>query len=127
MRRRSQETLVGLCLLLPALALLACRDDRDPADEAPGAALPIWGSCENWEGRDRRCDQAALLADHEECVRTEGEPERQRMRAAGVAGLARRRAAERITIVCLEKRGWRMRPEGFRHLPGRRPPPPPPS
>lgn len=128
MRRRSQVTLRGLCLLLPALATLACRDEPDqPVGQDPAASLPLWARCENWRRANHSCDQTTLLADHEECVRTEGEPDRQRLLAAGVGGMARRRAVERKTIVCLEQRGWMMKPAGLRNLPGRPPQAAPPS
>lgn len=128
MRRRSQVTPRGLCLLLPALAALGCQDEpAAPAAQDPSASLPLWARCENWRRPNHSCDPTALLADYEECVRTEGNPSRERLREAGVGPLALRRAEERTIIVCLERRHWMMKPEGFRNLPGRPPQPDPPS
>ena len=128
MRRRSQGTLRALCLLLLALAALACREEpAPPAGEDPAAALPLWARCENWRRPDHSCDQTALLADYEECVRTEGDPSGQRLLQDGVGRLARRRAVERTVIVCLERRRWMMKQAGMRNLPGRPQPAAPPS
>lgn len=128
MRRRSQGTLRGLCLLLPALAALACQDEpAAPEREDPAASLPLWARCENWRRPNHSCDPTVLLADYEECVRTEGVPTRQRLLQAGVARLARLRAEERTIIVCLERRHWMMKAAGLRNLPGRPPQAAPPS
>ncbi len=116
----SQGKLRGLCLSLLALVPLACQDEpAAPAGQDPRASLPFWALCENWQRRDKSCDQAVLLADHEVCMRTESLPTRQRLLEARVARLARRRAEERTTIVCLERRAWMLTEAGFRNLPGR--------
>jgi hypothetical protein len=124
MPRPTQEKLRGLCLVLLAAGAFACGEDDPPP--VPEQALPIWGACETWRRRDGSCDQAALLADYQDCLRTEGIPHRQRL----VEHQARRNAVsrnwQRATIVCVEKRGWKMTEAGFRNLPGRPTPPPPP-
>jgi hypothetical protein len=109
-----------MCLLLLALAALACRDEAaDPAAQDPAASLPLWARCENWRRPDHSCDQTALLADYEECARTE--------RAPRAGRLARQRALERAIIVCIERRRWLMNPAALRNLPGRPQPDGPPS
>jgi len=67
------------------------------------------------------------MADYEECERTAGEPTRQRLFQHGVGNLAVALAGQRNTIVCLEKRFWRMTPAGLRNLPGREKQAAPPS
>jgi hypothetical protein len=124
MRRCSQGILRALCPLLLALAALACREEpAPPTGEDPAASFPVWARCENWRHPDHSCDQAALLADYEECVRTEGDPTRERL--SHVGRLARSRAVERTIIVCLERRRWRMREAALKNLPGREPAAPP--
>jgi hypothetical protein len=124
MRRRSQGTLRALCLVPLALAALACREEpAPPTGEDPAASLPFWARCENWRHADHSCDPSALLADYEECVRTEGDPAGERLRHVG--RLARSRAVERTIVVCLERRRWRVKEAGLRNLPGRQPASPP--
>jgi hypothetical protein len=126
MRRRSQVTLRALCLLLLALAALACQEEpAAPAGEDPTASLPVWARCENWRRPNHSCDQTALLADYEECVRTDGDESQRRLHSVG--RLARSRAVERTIIVCLERRHWMMKAAGLRNLPGRPQPAAPPS
>jgi hypothetical protein len=109
-----------MCLLLLALAALACRDEAaDPVGQDPASSLPLWARCENWRRSDHSCDQTALLADYEECARTASAPKAGR--------LARLRGQERAIIVCLERRRWLMNAAALRNLPGRPQPAGPPT
>jgi hypothetical protein len=126
MPRPAQEKLLGLCLVLLAAGLAACREDDPAPAPAQKQELPFWALCENWRRRDGSCDQNALLADYQGCLRSEGDPTRERLLDHRVRSTAVSRAWQRATIVCLEKRAWMMTEAGRRNLPGR-PPPPPPS
>jgi hypothetical protein len=128
MPRRSQEKLLGLCLVLLAAGGVAC-GEGEPAPAQTTAQkeeLPTWADCKNWRRRDGSCDPAALLADYQHCLGTEGIPTKQRLLEHQVRSTAVARAWERATIVCLEKRRWMMKPEAMQYLPGRSPPPPSP-
>ena len=123
----AQERLLGLCLVLLAAGGVACGEDDPPPVQKPD--LPTWALCENWRRRDGSCDQAALLADYEDCLRTEGAPDKQRLLDHQVRRTAVSRQWQRATIVCIEKRHWMMTEAGRQNLPGREAPsrPPPPS
>lgn len=54
----------------------------------------------------------ALIADYEDCLRTAGAPEIERLRRAGRGNRAVHLAGERMTILCLELRRWVMTEEG---------------
>ena len=124
MPRPAQEKLLGLCLVLLAAGWVGCGKDEPPPVQPE---TPFWALCDNWRRRDGSCDPAALLADYQECLNTEGNPERERLRQHGVRSTAVAREWQRKTIVCLEKRHWRMTQAGIQNLPGRPPPPPPPA
>ncbi|MFI5217551.1 MAG: hypothetical protein ACHQ3O_13510 [Candidatus Limnocylindria bacterium] len=111
MRHPSQAKLRGLCLLWLAFGAFACGEDPAPPAEPP---IPLWAQdiCEKWRHRDGSCDQRALIADYEECMRTDGRAELDRLRNAGVRSRMRLAAQERATMLCLERRAWVMTAEG---------------
>jgi hypothetical protein len=123
MQRGSQEKLRVLCLVLLAAGALACGGDEPaPGEPEPAKEVPFWALCENWRRRDGSCDQEALLADYEDCLGTEGTPTKQRLLNRQARRLTVSRAWQRATIVCIEKRRWRMTEAGRQNLPGREAP-----
>jgi len=115
MRRPSQEKLRGLCLGLLVFGAIACGEDRPtPAKQATTGVATDWTQqvCQYWRRRDGSCDQKALVADYEECMRTQGAPEFERLRKAGRRTRARFLAQERAMTLCLEKRSWVITEEG---------------
>jgi hypothetical protein len=122
MPRRSQGKLRSLCLVLLAAGASGCGQDETPP--VPKEPLPFWALCENWRRRDGSCDQTTLLADYQDCLRTEGLPTKQRLVDHQVRSTRVSRAWQRATIVCLENRHWMMKQAGLQQLPGRETPPP---
>jgi hypothetical protein len=118
-----------LCLLLLALGAFGCREDAPEAAATAGASVPDWATrlCEDWVRSDGTCDLGVLVADYEECQRTQGAPEVQRLAKRGVRTRARIRAGERKTNLCLELRKWRMTQAKIDRWRGRSAPAPPPS
>jgi hypothetical protein len=109
MRRSSQGKLRGLCLAGLFFGAIACsRESAEPAAQAAAPPVPLWAQniCENWKRRDGSCDQMTLIADYEECMRTDGLDQMERLRRAGVRQRMRLLAQERATMLCLEKRSW---------------------
>ena len=131
MRRSSQEKLRGaapadpkraaglrpvarwICLGLLAFGVLACGEDP-VSPPAPAAVVPDWAQhlCRDWRSRDGSCDPTILMADFEECQRTQGLPEMERLRQAGRRNRAVHVGRERATNLCLELRRWVMTKEG---------------
>lgn len=115
MRLRSQDTLRGFCLVLLVFGAIACGEDpAPPAGQAPAAVVPAWAQdiCQRWLRRDGSCDQAALMADFEECQRTQGVPELERLREVRSRTRPRLLAMERARNLCLEQRGWAITEQG---------------
>jgi hypothetical protein len=122
MRHRTQGKLRGLCLVWLTFGALACGDE--PAAPAGQAATPfplLWAEhiCDDWKRRDGSCDKPALIADYEDCMRSEGLPELERLRKAGVRSRMRLMAQERMTMLCLERRGWVITATGQDHRIGK--------
>jgi len=118
MRHRSQEKLRGLCLSLLVFGALACGEDpAAPAGKAPSTPRDDWTQhlCESWRRRDGSCDQTALVADYEDCMRTQGVPEFERLSKAGLRTRMRFRGQERVMNLCLEQRSWMITEEGRAH------------
>jgi len=130
MSRSPQGKLRGLCRGLLVLGALACGEGpAAPAGQAPATLLPDWALklCQSWRRPDGSCDQTTLIADYDECLRSEGVPEMERLRNAGVGNRQTQLARERKTNTCLEQRRWVMTEEGRRSQLGRvkkRPAPP---
>ena len=123
-----------LCSSLLILGALACGSEPEKpcssADKAagrchqttataapalpPGRVLPDWALqlCKDWQRPDGTCDQMQIMADYEECLRTQGVPEQDRLIAQGVRNRAVQIARERSTNLCVELRHWVMTPEG---------------
>ena len=115
----AQVKLLGLCLILLAAGSVGCGRDEPPPVQQQQQETPLWALCENWRRRDGSCDPAALLADYQDCLNKEGNPEKQRLLEHGVRSSAVSREWQRKTIVCIEKRHWMMTPAGIQQLPGR--------
>jgi hypothetical protein len=98
-----------------------------PAPVAPGTVLPDWAQtlCDNYRRADGTCVQADLMADYDECLRTDGQRERDRLRKLGVGNRAVLRAGDRKTNLCLELRGWFETEAARARRLGSAPPPPP--
>jgi hypothetical protein len=117
MRRLSQGMLRGLCLILPIFGALACGDDPPaPAGQAPASPLPDWAQqlCQSWRRPDGSCDQATLMADYGDCLSSQGVPEMERLRKAGVGNRMLNLGRIKATNLCLELRHWVMTEEGRR-------------
>jgi hypothetical protein len=115
MRHPSQEKLRGLCLGLLVFAAFGCGEDPPaPANPVGAAVARDWTDqiCQFWRRRDGSCDQKALIADHEDCMRTKAMPELERLRKAGRRTRARIVAQERALNLCLEQRAWVITDEG---------------
>jgi len=107
----------GLCLILLIFGALACGDDPvAPEEPAPAAILPDGAQnlCQYWRRADGSCDEMALVADYEECVRTAGAPERERLRRSGRINRLVHKGTDRKTNTCLELRSWVITDEGRR-------------
>jgi len=128
MRHRSQEKLRGLCLSLLVFGALGCGDDpaapagqTGPAGQTAATLVPGWAEqiCQYWRRRDGSCDQTALVADYEDCMRTKGVPEFERLSKAGVRTRMRFRGQERVMNLCLEQRSWVITEAGRAHQLGK--------
>lgn len=109
MPRTTQGKLRGLCLVWLVWGALACGSDpAPPAGEGSGGPVPAWAEqiCERWKRQDGTCIQKELIADYEDCMRSEGVPELERLRNAGVRARFRLQGMERLTELCLSKRAW---------------------
>jgi hypothetical protein len=104
------------------------RGSAEPAGQT-GTVLPDWAQqlCQSWRRSDGSCDQTTLIADYDECLRSECVPEMERLRMAGVGNRQVQLARERKTNRCLERRQWRMTEEGRQKQLGRPKRPAPPS
>lgn len=85
-----------------------------PAGQAAATLVPDWSQqiCQHWRRRDGSCDQTALIADYEDCMRTKGAPELERLRRAGRRTRTRIVGQERVMNLCLEQRSWVITEEG---------------
>jgi len=118
MRSSSQGKLRGLGLAWLLFGAIACSDQpAAPAGPAAASPAPLWAQhiCDDWRRRDGSCDQTVLIADYEECMRTDGLAEMERLRRAGVRTRMRLLAQERATMLCLEKRAWVITEAGQAH------------
>jgi hypothetical protein len=112
MWRTTQEKLRGLCLAWLVWGAFGC--GSEPEGQASGGPVPAWAEqiCERWKRQDGTCIRKELIADYEDCMRSDGVPELERLRAAGVRARVRLQGMERLTGLCLEKRGWRITEAG---------------